>query len=133
MADAAEEKEGIDIKRHGKNRRLGDEIAGSVESQQISTSYQSLGAVSDAPSGAGSTSTSSGNSSNEMTMFHVVFVMNPPPLEYQARVADMYDNVTKKFAKALKYEQASTGYVWRESKKILELKAAGKQNGMSLC
>ena len=101
----------------------------SATNGELSSSYQSQGAVSEAPSDIKSTSTSSGNSSNEMTMFHVVFVMNPPPREHHVRVADMHDNVVKKFAKALKYEQASTGYVWTEAKKILDLRAQAKQNG----
>ncbi|KAL9116497.1 MAG: hypothetical protein Q9187_006979, partial [Circinaria calcarea] len=40
-----------------------------------------------------------------LTMFHVVFVLDPPPLEHQVRIADMYENVVKKFSRALKWEQ----------------------------
>ncbi|KAL9009227.1 MAG: hypothetical protein Q9173_005729 [Seirophora scorigena] len=50
-----------------------------------------------------------------LNMFHVVFVLNPPPLEYQLRVKDMYDHVVRKFAKALKWVQARSNYVLREA------------------
>ena len=49
-----------------------------------------------------------------LAMFNVVFVIRPPPLEYHLRVKEMYDNVTKKLSKAMKWEQAHSGYVARE-------------------
>ncbi|KAI4101779.1 MAG: hypothetical protein L6R37_004756 [Teloschistes peruensis] len=49
-----------------------------------------------------------------LNMFHVVFVLNPPPLEYHLRVKELYDHVIKKFSKALKLEQARSNYVVRE-------------------
>ena len=49
-----------------------------------------------------------------LAMFHVVFVLRPPPLEYHLRVKEMYDNVTKKLSKAMKWEQTRSGYVARE-------------------
>ena len=64
----------------------------------------------------------------DMTMFNVVFVLNPPALEHQLRVKDMYDNVTKKYAKALKYEEARFHYVWKESKRIIDIKQRAKEN-----
>lgn len=57
-----------------------------------------------------------------MTMFNVVFVLNPPTLEYNVRVREMYDNVVKKFGKALKSEQARANYVWKEVQNILRVK-----------
>ena len=63
-----------------------------------------------------------------MSMFHVVFVMNPPTLEYHIRVQEMYDNVVKKFSKALKYEQTHSGWVEREAKKILTMKTQAKES-----
>ncbi|KAL8651814.1 MAG: hypothetical protein Q9210_003052 [Variospora velana] len=50
-----------------------------------------------------------------LNMFHMVFVLNPPPLEYQLRVKDMYDHVIRKFSKALKWVQAQSNYVLREA------------------
>jgi hypothetical protein len=88
------------------------------------------GAVSEAGSDTRSNSTTE-NALDDMTMFNVVFVLNPPALEYQLRVKEMYDNVTRKYAKALKYEQARFQYVWRESKKIIGIKQRAKENGTS--
>jgi hypothetical protein len=68
----------------------------------------------------------------DMNMFNVVFVLNPPTLEYQQRVKEMYDNVTRKYAKALKYEEARFQYVWKESKRIIDIKQRAKDNCDSL-
>jgi hypothetical protein len=89
-------------------------------------------APSEAGSEARSNSTAGHDDNPDMTMFNVVFVMNPPVLEYQRRVKEMYDNVTRKYAKALKYEQARFQYVWRESKRIIDVKQRAKENGESI-
>lgn len=116
------------IKINGSNKDGGERENGS-----LGNSFQSQGAMSEAHSEAKSTSTSSGDSSDQMTMFHVVFVMNPPALEYHVRVEEMYDNVVKKLAKALKYEQASSGYVWNEAKKMLAMRSHAKENREMEC
>jgi hypothetical protein len=93
------------------------------------------GAASGAASEVGSDTRSNSTSENaapDMTMFNVVFVLNPPALEYQLRVQEMYDNVTRKYAKALKYEQARSQYVWKESKNIIDIKQRGKENNDSV-
>lgn len=90
---------------------------------------------SEAPSEAGSDARSNSTShdnSPDMTMFNVVFVLNPPALEYQQRVKEMYDNVTRKYAKALKYEEARFQYVWKESKRIIDMKQRAKDSNESL-
>ena len=56
-----------------------------------------------------------------LAMFHVVFVLRPPPLEYHLRVKEMYDNVTKKLSKAMKWEQSRSGYVAMEAAAITSL------------
>ncbi len=53
-----------------------------------------------------------------LDMFHVIFVLDPPPLEYHLRVDEMYNNVVKKFSRALKWEQARSNYVAREASAI---------------
>ena len=58
-----------------------------------------------------------------LNMFHVVFVLNPPPLEYHLRIKDMYDNIVKKFSRALKWEQTRSNYVMKESLKIIAIKS----------
>jgi len=64
-----------------------------------------------------------------MSMFHVVFVMNPPQLEYHTRVHEMYTWVVKKFARALKLEQARTDYVRKEMELILKMKDKAIHDG----
>ncbi|USP74600.1 hypothetical protein yc1106_01874 [Curvularia clavata] len=88
-----------------------------------------------APSEVGSDTRSNStmhDNNPDMTMFNVVFVLNPPVLEYQQRVKEMYDNVTRKYAKALKYEEARFQYVWKESKRIIDIKQRAKETNESL-
>lgn len=82
--------------------------------------------------GSDTKSTSTENSGSEMTMFHVVFLLSPPALEYRVRVKEMYDHVARRYSKALKYEQARHDYVWTESKKILSMKNKGKENQLPI-
>lgn len=65
---------------------------------------------------------------DHMTMFNVVFVVDPPLLEYSMRVKEIYENIIKKFAKALKWEQARTDYVWKESQHILQVRRRAREN-----
>ncbi|MCJ1243757.1 Nitrogen permease regulator 3 [Trapelia coarctata] len=58
---------------------------------------------------------------DQLHMFHIVFVMNPPPLEYQLRVDEMYIHVVKKFSRALKLEQSRSDFVLRAAEKIKSL------------
>lgn len=60
-------------------------------------------------------------------MFNVVFVLDPPLLEYSIRLREVYDNIIKKFAKALKWEQARTDYVWKEAQNISHFKEKAKE------
>lgn len=66
---------------------------------------------------------------DSMTMFNVVFVLSPPLLEYSAHLKEMYEHVTKKFSKALKYEQDQSDYVWKESQHILRIKERARERG----
>jgi hypothetical protein len=70
-----------------------------------------------------------GDSKDEMTMFNVIFVLNPPILEYHIRVKEKYDNVIKKFGKGLKAEQVRADYVWTEAQKISHIKERARENG----
>ncbi|KAK6363679.1 Nitrogen permease regulator 3 [Orbilia blumenaviensis] len=65
---------------------------------------------------------------SKLAMFHIVFVMNPPQLEYHTRMHDMYD-VAKQFTMALKTQQSEDDYVAREAERILELKERGEKRG----
>ena len=70
-------------------------------------------------------------SKNILSMFHVVFVLEPPPLEYHLRMGEMYDYVVKKFSRALKWEQARSNYVSREISTITDAKRFGKSSSMA--
>ena len=56
-----------------------------------------------------------------LAMFHLVFVLRPPALEYHLRVKEMYDHVIKKISKAMKWEQTRSAYVAREAAVIMSL------------
>lgn len=73
---------------------------------------------------------------DDLSMFHVVFIMSPPPLEYHLRVDEMYDNIVRTFSRALKMEQARSGFVSKESMLIARKKhsfGAGKLTGKPYC
>ncbi|KAL4796441.1 nitrogen permease regulator of amino acid transport activity 3-domain-containing protein [Aspergillus venezuelensis] len=103
----------------------------------MAASTETLSPYSMFPSKANKTSPSSsrlidGEDKDTMTMFNVVFVLNPPLLEYSMRVREIYDNIIKKFTKALKWEQARNNYVWEESQTILRIKEQAKEKRTSL-
>jgi hypothetical protein len=77
-------------------------------------------------------STASDDDRKAMSMFNVVFIMNPPLLEHNLRVKEMFEYVVKKFAKVLKYEQARSNWVWRQSEMILNMKERAKEESMFL-
>lgn len=85
----------------------------------------------DLVSGSASEAGSANGHENDMSMFNVVFVLNPPALEYQLRVKEMYDNVVRKYAKVLKEEQARSSYVWKEAREILAMKQKARENSRS--
>ncbi|TGJ71911.1 Nitrogen permease regulator 3 [Orbilia oligospora] len=68
---------------------------------------------------------------SKLAMFHIVFVMNPPQLEYHSRMHDMYD-VAKQFTMALKTQQSEDDYVAREAERILEIRERGEKRGDSM-
>lgn len=67
-----------------------------------------------------------------MTMFNLVFIMNPKKTEAPAKVADMFEHVAKDINKALRYAQNYSNYVWKESDMILNLKEKAKDNQTSM-
>lgn len=62
-------------------------------------------------------------SKETLKMFHVVFVLDPPPPEYHLRLNEMYGNVVKKLSRGLKWEQAHSNYV---SKEVSAISVASK-------
>ncbi|KAK9470520.1 nitrogen permease regulator of amino acid transport activity 3-domain-containing protein [Dipodascopsis tothii] len=68
---------------------------------------------------------------NGMTMFHVVFVMNPTELEYNAKLAEMYNYVVRPLAKCLLHEQRRYNYVWKQAQLMLRLREHAAARGQS--
>lgn len=75
-------------------------------------------------------STTSEDDRQTMSMFNMVFVMNPPVLEHNLRIKEMFEYVVRKFAKALKHEQARSNWVWKQSEMILSMKERAKEEGI---
>lgn len=135
-------------KRKKRSKARHDEMAssgasfGQEPSDQhlpVTQNEESLPDISGARPGASSNDSQPRSSSSPesahtdmLTMFNVVFVMNPPVLEYSLRVREMYNNVTKKLGKALKWEQARVDYVWKEAQTILHLKEKARENRKQL-
>lgn len=68
---------------------------------------------------------------SQLTMFHVVFVMDPPPLEHAVRVKEMYDHVVRKLSKVLKWAQAHHNYVWEQSELLQSIRSSHFQQHSS--
>jgi nitrogen permease regulator 3-like protein len=67
--------------------------------------------------------TSSSSKKSQLIMFNLVFVLDPPTLESDVRVREMYQNVVKKFMRSLKHEQTRGDFVWKESEVIQAIKS----------
>src|SRR3569833_2146019 len=67
---------------------------------------------------------------SSMTMFNLVFILNPKKHEVKDLVDTMYAHIIKKKNKAYKYCQQRNGFVWKESKKILALKDKAREDSM---
>lgn len=71
---------------------------------------------------------------SSLNMFHVSFILDPPPLEYHLRVKEMYDSVIRKLTKALRWEQARSNYVAKEASIISStIKRLNRGDGRSFC
>lgn len=68
------------------------------------------------------------NKKSSMTMFNLVFFLNPKKHEVKALVDVMFTHIIKKINKAYKYCQQRSDFVWKESKKILALKDKGRED-----
>lgn len=55
-----------------------------------------------------------------MNMFHVCFILNPPLVEYNSRIDDMYQYVVAKLSLLLRYVQSKTQFVSNECSIILK-------------
>lgn len=64
---------------------------------------------------------------SSMTMFNLVFILNPNSNEVKDLVESLYDHIIKKVSKALKYSQQHSEFVWKESKRILLAKDKARE------
>jgi hypothetical protein len=62
-----------------------------------------------------------------MTMFNLVFIMNPGRMEAAARTQDIFEHVAKDINKALRYAQHYNNFVWGESDLISMMKEKGRE------
>ncbi|KAK2589755.1 Nitrogen permease regulator 3 [Conoideocrella luteorostrata] len=69
---------------------------------------------------------------SSMTMFNLVFILNPKKSEDKELVDALYHNVVKKVNKAYKYSQQHCEYVWKESKRILLAKDRAREEKKSM-
>lgn len=65
---------------------------------------------------------------SNMTMFNLVFILNPGKHEAKDLIDTMYSNIIRKVNKAYKYVQQRSDFVWKESKKILQLKDKARED-----
>ncbi|KAK7422190.1 Nitrogen permease regulator 3 [Neonectria punicea] len=64
---------------------------------------------------------------SSMTMFNLVFILNPKSNEVKEVVEAVYDHLIKKVSKAFKYSQQHSEFVWKESKRILVAKDKARE------
>ncbi|PFH56317.1 hypothetical protein XA68_16731 [Ophiocordyceps unilateralis] len=65
---------------------------------------------------------------SSMTMFNLVFILNPKKNEVKDLVDALYGNVVKKVNKAYRYSQQHSDFVWKESKRILAAKEKARED-----
>jgi hypothetical protein len=75
-------------------------------------------------SGGGS---ENGQDDGGMTMFNLVFILNPGRIDATSEVANVFEHVAKDVNKALRYAQNYSSYVWRESDMILTMKDRARE------
>ncbi|KND90428.1 Nitrogen permease regulator 3 [Tolypocladium ophioglossoides CBS 100239] len=65
---------------------------------------------------------------SSMTMFNLVFILNPKKNEVKELVDALYINIVKKVNKAYKYSQQHSDFIWKESKRILAAKDKARED-----
>ncbi|CAK9437444.1 uncharacterized protein LODBEIA_P18220 [Lodderomyces beijingensis] len=64
----------------------------------------------------------SSSSTINLNMFHVAFVMNPPPVESNYRIDEMFQHVISKLSLALKHAQQKHDFMGEQVKQILKMR-----------
>jgi hypothetical protein len=108
------------IKKVKKPKRAADPEPGSTDARSMEDEKEKEGDQSSEDGDEGG-----------MTMFNVVFVLNVPKDEEDEKIQEVYENVIKKFNKALKHAQAQSNYVWKESEMILSMKEKAREDRKS--
>ncbi|CAJ2513456.1 Uu.00g015750.m01.CDS01 [Anthostomella pinea] len=62
-----------------------------------------------------------------MTMFNLVFILNPKKHEVKELADTLYFHIIKKINKPFRYSQQKSDFVWKESKRILTLKDKNRE------
>ncbi|KAL7794538.1 nitrogen permease regulator of amino acid transport activity 3 domain-containing protein [Trichoderma ceciliae] len=65
---------------------------------------------------------------SSMTMFNLVFFLNPKKHQVKELVDSLYSNIVKKVNKAYQYSQQHSEFVWKESKRILAAKDRARED-----
>ncbi|KAF9922373.1 Nitrogen permease regulator 3 [Linnemannia zychae] len=68
----------------------------------------------------------------QMSYFHVVFVLKPPELQLNLVADQVYNNIACKLTAALRYEELNSQYVSQEATKILAIREEAAQAGLTL-
>ncbi|KAI1318883.1 Nitrogen permease regulator 3 [Mortierella claussenii] len=68
----------------------------------------------------------------QMSFFHVVFVLKPPDLQLNSVADQVYKNIACKLTAALRYEELNSQYVSQEATKILGIREEAAQAALSL-
>ncbi|KAF9936082.1 Nitrogen permease regulator-like 3 [Mortierella alpina] len=68
----------------------------------------------------------------QMSFFHVVFVLKPQELQLNAVADQVYKNIACKLTAALRYEELSSQYVSQEATKILAIREEAAQSAFTL-
>lgn len=69
---------------------------------------------------------------SSMTMFNLVFFLDPKRHEAKELVDSLFSNIVKKVNKAYQYSQQHSEFVWKESKRILAAKEKAREDSESL-
>lgn len=107
---------------------------GNADAESLETEPENMEAEEQNPEDGNHKTTEGGEGGSEnsiddggMTMFNLVFILNPGRLEAPAEVANMFEHVAKDINKALRYAQSYGNYVWKQSDIILNMKDKARE------
>lgn len=66
-----------------------------------------------------------------LTMFNVVFALQPPRADYQVRIRELHRHIVRKLAIALRHRQREADYVADEARRITGVVEKARDNGAS--